>query len=142
VADGHLIVGCGNDGQFQRLCEAAGMPELARDPRFAGTRQRVENRPVLIPILEQVMLTQPRVWWIERLEAAGVPCGPINTIDEVFADPQVVARGLRNDMTLADGTPVATVANPLRFSGTPLGPWAPPPLLDQQGEEIRQRADR
>jgi crotonobetainyl-CoA:carnitine CoA-transferase CaiB-like acyl-CoA transferase len=142
VADGHLIVGCGNDGQFQRLCEAAGMPELARDPRFAGTRQRVENRPVLIPILEQVMLTQPRVWWIERLEAAGVPCGPINTIDEVFADPQVVARGLRNDMTLADGTPVATVANPLRFSATHLGPWAPPPLLDQQGEEIRQRADR
>ena len=137
VADGHLIVGCGNDGQFQRLCEVAGRPDLALDPRFAGTRQRVENRPELIPILEAIMRTQDRAWWIGRLEAAGVPCGPINAIDEVFADPQVIARELRRDLTLADGTPVATVANPLRFSATPLGPWQGPPMLDPHGDEIR-----
>ena len=142
VADGHLILACGNDGQFERFCAVAGRPEIARDQRFARTRQRVENRPELIPLLEAIMRERPRAWWLEKLEAAGVPCGPINTIDEVFADPHVIARGLRQELTLADGTPITTVGNPLRLSGTPIGPFRGPPLLDQHGPEILAQLDR
>ncbi|HEX9946929.1 MAG TPA: CaiB/BaiF CoA-transferase family protein [Allosphingosinicella sp.] len=95
VADGEVIVAVGNDRQFERLCAILGLPELARDERFGTNPARVINRSVLIPILEQAMLGRARQELSEALEAAGIPAGPINSVDSVFADPQVVHRGLR-----------------------------------------------
>ncbi|AWK88137.1 CaiB/BaiF CoA transferase family protein [Azospirillum thermophilum] len=136
TADGHLILAVGNDQQFRRFCEVAGAPELGADERFATNRQRVANRVELVALLRPLLAARPRGWWIGTLEEAGVPCGPINSIADVFADPQVVARGLKVEGTLEDGTPVAMVANPLKFSATPLGPWGVPPTLGQHDTEI------
>ena len=94
TADGHMILAIGNDGQFARFCEVAGRPELAADTRFATNRARVENRVELIPLLNEITATRTTTEWIGQLEARAVPCGPINGLAEVFADPQVQARGL------------------------------------------------
>ncbi len=131
AADGHVILAVGNDQQFQRFCAVAGAPELTVDERFLTNRSRVANRGALVDRLRSLFATRPRAWWIAALEREGVPCGPINSVADVFADPQVIARGLRVDGALEDGTPVSTVANPLKFSATPLGPWGVPPMLDQ-----------
>ncbi len=134
AADDYLILAVGNDGQFRRFCEVAGQPQLADEPRFRTNKARVENRNQLIPQLQKRFREQPRDWWLRNLEQVGVPCGPINTIDQVFADPQVIARSMRVETRLADGTPLAMVGNPIRFSATPLRTHAPPPLLNQHEE--------
>ncbi len=136
TADGHLILAVGNDAQFRRYCELAGCAELADDARFASNRARVENRAGLIPLLEPLMKRRTTREWIEALEAAGVPCGPINRLDEVFADPQVRHRGLRLEMAHPAAGRVPLVASPLRFSTTPVDYRLPPPLLGQHNEEI------
>lgn len=136
AADGHIILAVGNDQQFRRFCTVAGAPELGEDERFTTNRSRVANRAALIELIRPLIAAHSRDWWIAELEGAGVPCGPINSVADVFQDPQVIARGLRIDGQLADGTPVSTVANPLKFSATPLGPWGAPPLLDQHRDEI------
>ena len=130
TADDYLILAVGNDGQFRRFCELAGHAALADDPQFSTNKARVENREQLVPQLQHWFRQQPRDWWLEHLAQVGVPCGPINTIDQVFADPQVIARGLRMDTHLADGTPVAMVGNPIRFAETSLTASAPPPLMN------------
>jgi len=136
AADGHLMLAVGNDQQFRRFCAVAGREDLAGDPRFATNKKRVENRAVLVPLVRSLLAARPRDEWIAALEAAGVPCGPINTIDQVFAHPQVKARGMVVEAPLPDGTVVPMVASPLRFSATPLGPWTAPPVL---GEEAAGR---
>ncbi len=135
-ADGHLILAVGNDLQFRRFCDAAGCPGLAVDPRFATNPARVRHRDVLVPLLEAILTGRTKQQWIERLEAADVPCGPIDRIDEVFANPQVVARGLRVDLPHAEAGRVSLVANPMRLSVTPPRYDLPPPALDEHRDEI------
>jgi len=135
--DGHLILAVGNDGQFARFCEVAGRAGWASDPRFATNPARVRHRDVLVPEIESIMRGRTREEWLRALERAGVPCGPINTIDQVFADPQVRARGLRLDLDRgADRTPAPSVANPIRYSETPVAYHGAPPALGQHTEEV------
>lgn len=135
-ADGHIILAVGNDGQFASFCRVAGRDDLARDPRFATNPDRVRHRAVLVPIVQEIVRAQPSRWWIERLEEAGVPCGPINDMRAVFEDPQVRQRGMRVDIPHPAGVDVPTVASPMRFSATPVTYDLPPPMLGQHTEEV------
>jgi crotonobetainyl-CoA:carnitine CoA-transferase CaiB-like acyl-CoA transferase len=139
AADGqkdHLILAVGNDGQFAKFCEVAGRPELSSDPRFAKNKDRVKNRAVLVPMLEAVMKTRPKAQWLAALEAAKVPCGAINNLAEVFADPHVGQRGMVNewDHPLKEG--LRLVASPMKLSATPVRTDLPPPLLGQHTDEV------
>ena len=136
TADGHVILAVGNDAQFRRFCELAGRAELADDARFAANRDRVANRAALIPLIEPLLRSRTTQAWVAALEAAGVPCGPINRLDEVFDDPQVRHRGLRIELPHPEGGSVPLVANPIRLSATPLEYAAAPPLLGQHTNEI------
>jgi crotonobetainyl-CoA:carnitine CoA-transferase CaiB-like acyl-CoA transferase len=127
-ADGHLILAVGNDGQFSKFCEVAGVA-WAQDPRFATNAERVRNRDVLVPMVAGVMATRRQREWIAALEQAGVPCGPINELDAVFADPQVVARRMRLDMPHALAQAVPQVASPVRMGGRQAVADRAPPLL-------------
>ena len=130
-ADGHLILAVGNDAQFARFCEVAGKPEWARDPRFAQNAERVRRREELVPMIEAIMRTRGQAAWLAALEAVGVPCGPINRLDQVFADPQVQARRMRVDLPHPLSGTVPQVANPLRFSESPVAYTQAPPLLGE-----------
>ncbi|SCA58196.1 CoA-transferase family III protein [Candidatus Terasakiella magnetica] len=132
--DGHLILSVGNDGQFKNFCKTAGLEDIATDERFATNEARVRNRETLIPLIEQAMKAHDLDWWIEKLEIAGVPCGPINTLDRVFADEQVKHRGL--ELSLEGETP--SVANPINYSETPLQYDKAPPNLGQHSAETLQ----
>lgn len=136
TADGDIILAVGNDGQFAKFCAVASHPEWSTDPRFSSNAQRVANRAVLVPLLRQATVMRTSADWIDALEAAGVPCGPINHIDQVFADPQVIARGMKIDLphTLAGSVPL--VANPIRLSGSPVAYQRPPPLLGEHTQEV------
>jgi len=134
--DGYVIVAAGNDGQFAKLCEAAGKPALVRDPRFTVNSARVKNRDVLRPLLEAMFLQHPVSWWNEKLAVAGVPCAPINDIAQVFEDPQVQHRGLRVEMPDPNAGKAAFVASPLRFSESPVEYRLPPPLLGEHNREV------
>lgn len=136
TADGWIIVAVGNDGQFRRFVDAGGLPALADDPRFATNPQRVANRDVLVPILAGMVRRLGKAEWIERLEAAGVPCGPINTLDEVFDNEQVKARGLRVDLPHPSAGAVPLVGSPVRMSATPPRAVAHPPLLGEHTEAV------
>ncbi|MDB5839834.1 MAG: acyl-CoA transferase [Herminiimonas sp.] len=136
TADGYMILAIGNDGQFARFCKSAECEELSTDPRFATNKARVENRSVLIPLLKQRTVLRTTAEWIARLEESGVPCGPINTLADVFADPQVLARGLKVDMDHSQAGTVSLVASPLRLSDTPVVYRRPPPLLGEHTGEI------
>ncbi len=138
TADGHIIVAAGNDGQFRRLCSSIGLPGLAGDPRFATNAARVSNRRELISILGRALEQRDSRTWIAELEAAGVPAGPINSISEVFSDPQVVHRGMQ--LTLLHPTlgTVPGVACPIRYDGHPLQYRRPPPRLGEHTEAVLQ----
>jgi formyl-CoA transferase len=135
-ADGHIIVAAGNDGQYQKFVQAGGRPELALDERFATNPQRVKNRDILVPLLADMVQERGRDEWIAMLEDVGVPCGPINNLDEVFANEQVKARGI--EMTLPHPTAgeVKLVRSPMRMSATPATSAKAPPLLGQHTEEV------
>ena len=139
TADGHVILAVGNDAQFRRFCELAGRAELADDKRFASNRARVAHRDALIPLLEPLLRSRTTQAWVEALEAAGVPCGPINRLNEVFADPQVQHRGLRIDLPHPSAGSVPLVASPIHLSASPLEYATPPPLLGQHTNEILQQ---
>jgi formyl-CoA transferase len=130
-ADGHLILAVGNDAQFARFCEVAGRTEWARDPRFAVNAERVRRRDVLVPLIEAVLRTRAQASWLAALESVGVPCGPINRLDQVFADPQLLARGMRTDLPHPLSGTVPQVGNPLHFSATPVAYTQAPPLLGE-----------
>lgn len=136
TADGHVIVAVGNDAQFRRFCAVAGRPELADEPRWQRNAGRVEGRAELVPILAGLMRARPSAWWLAELEAVGVPCGPINELDQVFADPQVRSRGLRLELPHPTAGSVPLVASPLRLSATPPDYPRPPPLLGEHTEEV------
>jgi formyl-CoA transferase len=136
AADGHVIVAVGNDGQFLRFCEVAGRPELARDPRYAKNADRVRNRDELVPLIEALVRSQPMAFWAQRLEAAGVPCGPINSVAQALADPQIVARGLRVDLPHPRAGSVPLVASPIVIDGERAVSDQPPPTLGQHTRTV------
>jgi len=136
VADGHLILAVGNDGQFERFCVVAGCPELARDERFARNAGRVRHREVLVPQLAERMRQRDRADWLAALDAAKVPCGPINDLGDVFADPQVLARGMKTTVAHPHHDALELVASPMKLSATPVQTHRAPPLLGQHTEEV------
>lgn len=138
TADGDMILAIGNDGQFSRFCAIAGHPEWSADARFASNPQRVAHRAELIPLLRQATVMRTTAAWLTALEAIGVPCGPINRIDQVFDDPQVRARALRFDMPHPQAGSVPLVANPIRLSASPVTYRHAPPLLGQHTDEVLQ----
>jgi len=143
TADGAMLLAIGNDGQFARFCQAAGHPEWAADARYASNTLRVQHRGVLIPTMEAVTRTRSTADWIALLEDKAVPCGAINDIGQAFADAQVQARGLKLNQPLApaiiDDTAIesiASVASPLRLSGTPPVLHRAPPMLGEHTNEV------
>jgi len=134
--DGAIILACGNDNLFNKFCDVAGCQHLASDPRFATNGKRVENRATLVPLLDQVFAQRTTREWVETLETAGVPNGPINDIRQVFEEPQVVARGMKIEIEHPLAGKVPLVASPMRFSGTPLEFNSAPPMLGQHTDEI------
>ncbi|MEJ7932325.1 CaiB/BaiF CoA-transferase family protein [Ramlibacter sp. AN1015] len=136
VADGEIVVAVGNDGQWLQYCAAIERPDLAADPRWTKVTGRITGRNELVPELARTMLTRSRAEWLERLEARGVPCGPINDYEQVFQDPQVRHRGLRVDVPRGDGTVVSTIASPLRLTATPPVVERAPPRLGDSTEDV------
>ena len=135
TADGDFILTVGNDSQFRKFAEVAGRPEWVDDPRFATNKLRVTNRSELVPLIRQATVFKTTAQWVAQLEAVGVPCGPINDLAQVFADPQVQARGLAMQLPHALAGLVPQVASPIRLSKTPVEYRNAPPLL---GEHTRQ----
>lgn len=139
TADGDFILTVGNDGQFRKFCQVAGKAEWADDPRFATNQARVAHRAELIPLIRQVTVFKTTTQWVTDLEGVGVPCGPINDVQQVFADPQVIARGLQIEMPHALAGLVPQVASPIRLSETPVQYRNAPPLLGEHTEQVLQR---
>jgi crotonobetainyl-CoA:carnitine CoA-transferase CaiB-like acyl-CoA transferase len=134
--DGHLVLAVGNDDQFARFCDVLEQPELARDERFKTNAGRVRNNAILTPLIAKILGTRDREHWVRACARAGVPCGPINTIPEVFADEQVKHRGMLIELAHAVAGTVPQVASPMRFANAPLAHDRPPPLLGEHTEEI------
>ena len=137
--DGHLILAIGNDGQFTRFCRVANRPELSEDKRFATNPDRVANRDDLVPVIMEILLTRTTDDWLGALESEHVPCGPINSIDQVFADPQVIHRGLQLDLNHPSAGTAPGVASPIKMSASPPSCDTPPPTLGQHTEDILQQ---
>ena len=136
VADGHIILAVGNDGQFKKFCDAAGCPELSSDPCFATNPARVQHRTVLIPLLAKIMLSRSKADWTALLECAGVPCGPIDTIAQALENPQVRARGMRQEIPHPTAGVVKLVANPIKMSSSTNTHLAHPPLLSEHTDQV------
>ncbi|WP_448476774.1 CaiB/BaiF CoA transferase family protein [Pseudoxanthomonas mexicana] len=140
VADGHIIVAVGNDRQFARLCELLGLAALGQDARFATNAGRVRHRDALIPVLQSVFRARGRHAWLTVLEAAGIPCGPVNDLAEVFADPQVRARGMIVETAHPQVDTVPLVGSPLKLSATPVEPPRAPPMLGEHTFDVLREA--
>jgi len=136
TADGHMILAIGNDGQFAKFCVAAENAQWAQDPRFRTNSARVTYRSELIPLMRQVTLQRTTSDWIALLENEGVPCGPINTIADVFADPHVQARGMRIEMSHPVAGEIPLVGSPIRLSDTPVQYRTAPPQLGQDTRQV------
>jgi len=138
TADGEIIIVVGNDDQFRRFCKIAGNAELADDPRFLTNAKRVHNRKVLADILNPLVAARPSEFWLQELEANNIGCGPINNLEQVFTDPQVIARGMVHEMKhpANNGTKAKLIASPFRMSSTPVTYRRAPPLLGENTEEV------
>ncbi len=139
AADGHkdhLILAVGNDSQYAKFCAVAGHPELATDSRFARNQGRVRHRDELVPLLQDIMRTRNKAAWLEALEAAKVPCGAINNIAEVFADPQVQARGMVTTWQHPLKPDLHLVSSPIKLGATPVRTDLPPPMLGQHTDDV------
>jgi crotonobetainyl-CoA:carnitine CoA-transferase CaiB-like acyl-CoA transferase len=134
--DGNVILACANDNSYRKFCQAAGCAELADDARFASNGKRVENRVEMTRLLQEIMLKRSTADWVELLEAAGIPNGPINDLAQVYEEPQVKARGIRVELEHPVAGKLPTVASPMRFSATPVEYKLAPPVLGQHTEEI------
>ncbi len=134
--DGHMVLAVGNDRQFAKFCTIAGCPQFATDERFATNNNRVRNREILVPMLEEVLLGRTTAEWVAPLEAAGVPAGPINDIAQTFEHPQVKHRKMKLDLPHPQAGTVPSVANPIKFSATPIEYQSAPPTLGQHTQDI------
>lgn len=139
TSDGYIILAVGNDAQFLRFCDLAGQPQLAADERFQKNSNRVRHRDVLVPQVKEIMLQKSSAQWLDALNARGIPCGPINNIEQVFADPQVQHRGIQMKLEHPAAGKVASVANPIRLSQTPVEYQQAPPLLGQHTDDVLSR---
>ncbi|WP_421861043.1 CaiB/BaiF CoA transferase family protein [Marinobacter salarius] len=139
TADGNMVLTVGNDEQFTRLCDVLEHPEWASDERFATNRARVANRKELIPRLRQATVMRSTQDWVQILERSGVPCGPVNTLDQVFEDPQVLARGMKQSVQHPSLGDVPTVGNPIRLKLTPVSYRTAPPLLGEQSKQVLEK---
>ncbi len=137
--DGDLIIAVGNDTQFVRLCQLIGAPELAADARFSLNGNRVRHREILVPLLQDILSRRTVSEWIELLQPGGVPCGPINNIAQVFEHPQVRHRGMQLDLEHPHAGRTPSVANPIKFSGTPIAYDKAPPMLGQHTMHVLTR---
>lgn len=137
-ADRAIFIVTGNNAQYQRLCEAIGHPELFSDPRFCTGPLRITHRKEMIPILEAIFAARPAAYWVDAIDAAGVPVSYVNDIAQVFADPQVVSRGMSVSQPHPDAGTLAMIANPLRFSKTPVENYALPPALGEHTMQVLQ----
>jgi crotonobetainyl-CoA:carnitine CoA-transferase CaiB-like acyl-CoA transferase len=135
-SDGQIVIAVGNDTQFAAFCTVLGVPDLARDVRFQTNPLRARHREVLVPMLAEILRQRPVREWHAAFDAAGVPSGPINGFAEVFADPQIVHREMRFDMPHSSAGTVPQVANPVRFSASPVQYLRPPPLLGEHTQEV------
>jgi len=133
--DGHIVLAVGNDGQYSKLCQVLGRPELS-DPRYARNVGRVKHRDELLALLALIFAEWDRAGLVEALDAAGVPCGPINSVPEAFADPQIRHRGMRIEIDHPLAGKVPQVASPMRFTNAPLAHDRAPPLLGEHSDEI------
>lgn len=136
VGKEYIILAVGNDQQYAKFCAVAGATHLATDPMYVRNQDRVRNRAQLVPILEQLLLTRTKSEWLDALTAAKVPCGPINNLAEVFADPHVLSRGMVSAMPHPLNADLKLVANPIHMSATPVRQDLPPPLLGQHTQEV------
>jgi len=138
TGDGDMILAVGNDSQFQRFCEIAGRPDLPEDPRFATNADRLKNRDEIIPIVQELMLQKPTDFWLKALEESSVSGGPINRLDQVFADPQVNARDMKLEMDYpaTNGGKVTLINSPMRLSETPTEARLAPPMLGEHTDEV------
>jgi crotonobetainyl-CoA:carnitine CoA-transferase CaiB-like acyl-CoA transferase len=134
--DGFIVLSIGNDPTFQKFCKEFGLEHLLDDARFATNAARVENRQLVTDTLTPVMKQHTTRWWVERLEALKIGCGPINTLEDVFADPHVQARGMVLEMQHGSGETVKVIANPVRLSETPADYRLPPPLLGEHTDAV------
>jgi crotonobetainyl-CoA:carnitine CoA-transferase CaiB-like acyl-CoA transferase len=138
TSDGYFALAVGNDKQFCRFCDLIGQPELAERAEFATNAQRIIHRKDLIPLLRKALIHQSTDYWLQKLKAGGIPCGPVNTIEQVFEDPQILHRGMKLQMDhphRADET-IDLIGNPVKFSQTPVSYRRAPPTLGQHSEEI------
>jgi formyl-CoA transferase len=135
-ADGYITIGAANDRSFARLCELLGRPEWTRDPRFASNARRVEHRADLAASIEEVMSKQPRAYWLQRLESVGIPCGPINTYEDVFRDPHVLAREMLVEIEHPVLGRTRALGTPIKMSDTPLDVRRRAPLLGEHTVEV------
>ena len=135
-ADGQVVLAVGNDGQYAKMCQALNRPELATDPRYIKNADRVRNKDVLLPLIEDIFKQWTRADLVAAMEAVGVPCGPINNIDEVFEIPQVKHRGMRMDLPHPTSGTVPSVANPIKLKEAPIEYRNAPPLLGADSDEI------
>ncbi len=136
TSDGALILACGNDNLFNKFCDVAGCTHLAKDPRFSTNGERVKNRDEITCLLNEIFLKRPTKEWVKLLDDAGVANGPINAIEKVFEEAQVLARGMKIELPHAAAGKVPLVASPMKFSGTPIKHEVPPPVLGQHTDEI------
>jgi formyl-CoA transferase len=136
TSDGHIIVAAGNDSQYRKFVSIGNNPSLADDERFCTNPLRVQNRQILIPLLAEMVKQKNKAEWIAQLEAEGVPCGPINNLEEVFDDPQVNARNMTITLPHARAGEVPLVSNPIKLSVTPVQQNLPPPLLGEHTDQI------
>ncbi len=141
TSDGHVILAVGNDGQFAKFCGFAGEAALAQDPRFITNEQRVLNRRDLYDLLDEVMRRKTQSEWVEGLAKLGVPCSPVNSIDQVFTDPQVRSRGMQIALPHPQSGKgdVDLIGNPIKYSATPVDYRRAPPYLGQHTDEVLAR---
>jgi crotonobetainyl-CoA:carnitine CoA-transferase CaiB-like acyl-CoA transferase len=137
TSDGHFILAVGNDRQFKAFCEFAGDPALAGDPRFTTNALRVANRAACDARVKALTVKMPTAHWIEGLSKRAVPCGPVNTIDKVFADPQVQARNMTVEIPhRATGKPERYIASPIKMSATPVEYRRAAPMVGEHTDEV------
>jgi crotonobetainyl-CoA:carnitine CoA-transferase CaiB-like acyl-CoA transferase len=139
TADGSVILACGNDNLFAKFCAAAHREDLPQDERFTKNANRVKHRATLVPVLEDIFKQRSTEDWVNALETAGVPCGPINTVAQAFANPQVQSRGMQIQLPHPLAGQVPLMGSPMKFSGTPIEHKLPPPVLGQHAEEILEK---